>query len=142
LALGVVALATSVADAAVLAKFKDWYHWPTNDPIPVEENPNVDGVAVLRYKESTGTITVSMAIHNLLPNTNYAMWLESADYGFLWGAAADQFRTDADGSGHFIGEALSGAAPIDLVVRVPEGGTENWPDPENYIRASTVPIIE
>jgi hypothetical protein len=140
----VVALATSVADAAALAKFKDWCHWPTTDPIPVYENPNVDGVAVLRYKETTGVVTVSLALHNLLPNTDYAIMLNGNNVFVIWGEAAVQMRTDEDGSGHFIGEMTNPEAPDApelYVLRVPPGGTENWEHPEDWIRASAIPEV-
>jgi hypothetical protein len=154
-ALGVSMLAAGVANAAALAKFKDWCAWP-NPGTTVYENPQVDGVAILKYKQQTDVATLNVVVHRLLPNTAYAVYLFDDGGGpdVLFGQASQQFTTDEDGSGTFQGETLSGmgmpATPRIYILRVPAGPVANWDDLGStgdpiwveQIRAHSLPVVQ
>ena len=147
-ALALAGLATSVADAAGVAKFKNWSSLGTGDAVC----PEADGMAMIKENRD-GTYHFTLAIHKLQPNTTYSV-MTLADYGslvfefdvepFYWFNAPDCFTTNEEGDGMFrFDTSPPPGTNLAVVVYVWDGGLDPLggfgPDP--YISYSEARAI-
>jgi hypothetical protein len=127
-AVALCALAVSHAQATSLVKFRDWE--PLNDGII--ENPDADGMAILRYNADLDQTEITMVLHRLQPNTEYGVFVLSDNADF-----ASWFTTSSNGSIMFQNQDPWGS---DLTSDNPElfifRGTDPW-DFENHVLHST-----